>query len=206
MNYSSNRSPPPGMSIKEQVQYFHRLRSYLLTSVVLLGLGVLVGVAIIAYYTGAAQQLENELSGFVKIFRELPKLQLLTAIFLNNALKTFIVIIFGMFFGVIPVLFLLVNGAAVGVAITSATQSRGLWESLLAILPHGVLELPAVLLGTSIGLMIGGHSIRRIFGTADTTLGTELGRALKFFVAVIIPLLILAALVEAFITPVVAGI
>jgi len=66
------------------------------------------------------------------------------------------------------------------------------------------LELPAVLLGSSIGLMLGAHSIKQIFRATETTLRSELGRALKFFFAVIVPLLMLAALVEAFVTSVVA--
>ena len=171
---------------------------------ILLAVGILIGITAIFYYPDFAHELEDSLSGFAKHFRGLSKLQLAGAIFLNNALKTLVVILLGTLLGVMAMVFLVVNGAAIGIAIYLSTQSRGLWTSLLAVLPHGILELPAVLLGSSIGLMLGAHSIKQIFRTTETTLRSELGRALKFFFAVIVPLLMLAALVEAFVTSVVA--
>jgi stage II sporulation protein M len=141
----------------------------------------------------------------LKIFRGLPPLQLAGAIFFNNVIKTLLVIVLGTLFGAITVLFLVVNGAALGIVFYLSIQSRGLWPSLLVLLPHGVLELPAVLLGASIGLMLGRHSLNRLLGKAQTSFGTELAQALNFFLAVIIPLLLLAAFVEAFVTPALAG-
>jgi stage II sporulation protein M len=182
------------------------LRVYFLASVVLLGVGIVLGIAAIAYYPGLAQKLENELTSFIKLFRSLPKLQLVGAIFLNNALKSLIVIVLGAFFGLLPIVFLVVNGAAIGVAVVVSSQARGVWQSILFLMPHGLLELPAVLLATSIGLMLGGHLVRRIFGETATTLTHELGAALKFFLTIIVPILIVAAVVEVFVTPVVAGI
>ena len=190
--------------MQEQRSYLKRLGTYLVASVILLGVGGLIGVAMISYFPEVASNLEGSLAGFVKIFHGLPPLQLAAAIFLNNALKTLFVILLGTLLGAVAALFLVANGAALGIVIYLSVQSRGVWPSLLVLLPHGVLELPAVLLGTSIGLMLGRHSIDRIFGKAQTPFGAELGQALKFFMAVIIPLLFLAALVEAFVTPVLA--
>jgi stage II sporulation protein M len=195
-----------GMTSQEQPRYLRRLGAYFVTSVILFGVGMVVGVTMISHFPGLARQLEGSLAGFVKIFRHLPPLQLAAAIFLNNALKTLVVVFLGTALGVIPVLFLIINGAALGIVVHLSIQSRGLWSSLLVLVPHGVLELPAVLLGTSIGLMLGAHSMNRLLRKAQTTLGTELGRALRFFMAVIIPLLLVAAAIEAFVTPILAGI
>ena len=204
--YASNMSYSEGSVIEAHYPYLRRLRIYFLASVVLLGIGIVLGVVTIAYYPGLAQKLENELTGFVKLFRGLPKLHLVGAIFLNNALKSLIVIVLGAFFGLLPIVFLVVNGAAIGIAVIVSSHARGVWQSILVLLPHGVLELPAVLLATSIGLMLGSHLVRRIFGRTATPLGHELGHALKFFLTVIVPILIVAAVVEVFITPVLAGI
>jgi stage II sporulation protein M len=130
----------------------------------------------------------------------MPKIQLAGAIFLNNASKTLLAILLGGFFGVIPGIFLLTNGVALGVVLSLSMQTRGLALSLLSILPHGVLELPAVFLGTSIGLMIGNLATRKFFRKADLNLGAELASGLRFFLSVIVPLLLVAALVEAFVT------
>ena len=188
------------LHIVTQGRYLRRLRIYLAASVFLFGLGALIGTATIFYFPGIARYVEASLGGFVKIFRGLPPLQLAGAIFLNNAIKTLLVIALGILFGVITLLFLFVNGAALGIVLYLSIQSRGLWSSLLVLLPHGILELPAVLLGAGIGLMLGRHSVNRLFGKTHTSLGNELGQAFYFFIAVIVPLLLMAALVEAFVT------
>ena len=158
----------------------------------------------IYYFPQIADKLAASVAGFVKIFRGLPPLQLAGAIFFNNAIKTLLVIALGVLFGVATIFFLVVNGAALGIVFYLSVHSRGWLSSLLVIVPHGVLELPAVLLGASIGLLLGRHSIHRLIGKAHTSFGSELARALAFFMVVIVPLLILAALVEAFITPALA--
>ena len=99
-----------------------------------------------------------------------------------------------------PALFLIVNGVALAVVLSLSAQSRGIWLSLLAIVPHGVLELPAVFLGSAIGLMMGATLARRLTAKSEIRIGSELGQALKFFVILIVPLLIVAALVEAYVT------
>ncbi len=191
---------------QEQYRYLRRLGAYFIASVILLGVGMAIGVALVSRFPEVARQLEGSLTAFVKTFRGLPPLQLAAAIFLNNALKTLLVIVLGTVLGAVAVLFLVANGAALGIVVYLSIQSRGLWASLLVLLPHGVLELPAVLLGTSVGLMLGGHFINRLRGKAQTPLGTELRGALKFFLAAIVPLLLAAALVEAFITPILANV
>jgi stage II sporulation protein M len=70
----------------------------------------------------------------------------------------------------------------------------------LSLLPHGVIELPAVLLGTSIGLAIGIQALKRLTGKSDRKIGAELASGLRYFCSIIVPLLFIAALVEAFVT------
>jgi stage II sporulation protein M len=188
------------MSLQEAIQYLKALRPYMAASITLLALGGVLGALAIPYAPDIAQNINQSVTGFVKLFRELPKPQLALAIFLNNALKTLVVIVGGTLFGLVPVIFLFVNGAALGFVLYLSIGQRGFYQSLLAILPHGVLELPAVLLGTSIGLMLGGYVVKKLSGAAETKIGRELVRAMKFFLTAIVPLLAIAALVEAYVT------
>ena len=191
--------------VRQQYDYLRGLGKYLCVSLAFLIAGVGAGVAAIFSYPALSDHLQRELGGFVHIFRALPKMNLLLAIFFNNAVKTLLVIVLGRFFGLLPALFLLANGAAIAIAVYSSSQLRGLTHSILILVPHGLLELPAVLLGTSVGFMIGFHSFRRVLGKADRSNTGQLGAALRFFLVVIVPLLIVAASIEVFITPVVAG-
>lgn len=188
------------MSAGNRLAYFRDLLPYFKLGVATFTAGAVAGMVILACFSEAAGYVHSSLGGFVRMFHGLPAPQLAAAIFLNNALKTLVAIVSGPLFGVIPGIFLLANGAALGIALTISAQSRGLWISFLSIAPHGVLELPAVFLGAGIGLKLGAHAFKSIFGKAQMTLGTEMLHGLKFFSTVIAPLLLVAALIEAFLT------
>jgi len=126
---------------------------------------------------------------------------LAAAIFLNNGLKTLAVIVVGTLGGILPLVFLLVNGYVLGIVLDVTIRSEGALAAFLAVAPHGALELPAILLGTSIGLMVGVRAVKRLFGKGERTIPDELARALRFFLIIIVPLLLLSAFIEAFITP-----
>jgi len=68
-----------------------------------------------------------------------------------------------------------------------------------------VIELPAVFLGTSVGLRLGVHGWRRLKGKADKTLLAELADGLRIYFTVILPLLLVAAAVEVYVTPLIVS-
>ena len=193
-----------GTIAQELTRYSRRLRPYFVISVALFAAGIVLGVVAVTYHTGMAHRLEQSLKGFVEIFRSLSTVQLAGTIFLNNTVKSAAAILLGVFLGVLPVIFLLINGAALGAVVYLSIGTRGVWQSTMTILPHGILELPAVLCATSIGLMLGSYAIKRLTGKAHGTLSGEITQAVKFFCAVIVPLLLVAALVEAYLTPLIA--
>lgn len=182
-----------------------RLRPYGIASIVLFALGALGGGLAVILYPEAASHLQDLLKQFAKMFQGMPKLKLVAAIFLNNSLKTLLAILMGPLLGLAPVIFLMVNGAILGAVIPVAVESKGLWSSIMTIVPHGILELPAIFLGTSIGLKLGLHPFRRLAGKADRTFLFELGHGLQLFFKVILPLLLLAAAIEVFVTPFIAN-
>jgi stage II sporulation protein M len=193
------------LSRLEQRLDLARLRLYGIASIGFFALGAIAGGLALVLYPQAASQLQEFLKQFAQLFRGMSHLQLATAIFLNNSLKTALVIIFGPLLGVVPIIFLIINGAILGAVIPVSVESKGLWSSLMAIIPHGVFELPAIFLGTSIGIRLGLHPIRRLAGKADTTLYSEIGYGIRIFITIIVPLLLLAALIEVFVTPHVSG-
>jgi len=181
------------------------LRPFVVASVVLFAFGALSGGLTIILSPEIAAQLQDLLQQFVKVFQGMSRPQLAIAIFLNNSLKTLVVIVLGPVLGLVPVVFLLINGAILGAVIPVAVQANGLWSALMTIVPHGVFELPAIFMGTSIGIRLGVHPLRRLAGKADTTLLAGLGYGLRLYARIILPLLLLAAAIEVFVTPLVAG-
>jgi stage II sporulation protein M len=190
------------MTGDERRAYIKRLRPYLMMSLFLFGAGFAAGLMVVSHYPALNDQFEQTITTFVSAFSGMPRLKLAGAIFLNNAAKTLFAIVLGALLGIVPAIFLFANGIALAVAWSLSSRFRGAWLSLLSILPHGVIELLAVFLGTGIGLMIGAQALRRFTGKSAMTIGAELRLGLRFFCSVLVPLLLLAAFVEAFITTV----
>ena len=186
-------------------RYFRELRPFLFTTVLLFALGSIAGSLLAGHSTFAELKINESLGGFAQMFINLPKPILALMIFANNAVKTLLVIVLGIAFAIVPLVFVLVNGVAIGVVLHLATQSKGLAYSILAIVPHGVFELPGVLCGAAIGLMLGNKAIRRLFRKSEFNVGPELSRALKIFATIIVPLLLIGAITEAYLTAALLG-
>ena len=72
---------------------------------------------------------------------------------------------------------------------------------LMAILPHGIFEIPALLLGISMGILLCRELTRKILGTNKMPVLERIKGIINTFVVLVVPLLIVAALIESFITP-----
>lgn len=199
------RSEGGPWSRQEQSHYLRELIPYLVASVLVIVAAAGLAVVTSTETPNVSSAPAEALGEFANLFLQLPKPYLALAIFLNNCVKTLAVIVVGPLAGILPLAFLLVNGYVLGLVLHMSIRSQGVLAALLAIAPHGVLELPAILLGTSIGLRLGTYGIKRLFGKGERTLGAELGRGIRFFFIVILPLLIFSALIEAFITSVVVS-
>jgi stage II sporulation protein M len=186
-------------------RYFRELRPFIFATVLLFALGTIAGSLLAGHSTFAGLKINESLGGFAQMFINLPKPILALMIFANNAVKTLLVIVLGIAFAIVPLVFVLVNGVAIGVVLHLATESKGLAYSILAIVPHGVFELPGVLCGAAIGLMLGNKAIRRLFRKSEFKVGSELSRALKIFATTIIPLLLIGAITEAYLTAALLG-
>ena len=182
-----------------------RLRPYLIFSVALFVFGAITGSLTIIFDPEIAFQLQKLLQQFVGMFHGMSRFQLFMGIFFNNSLKTLLAVLLGPLLGIVPVVFLLINGAILGAVIPMAVVAKGLWSSVMTIVPHGIFELPAVFLGTSVGIQLGLHPLMRLAGKADSSLLSEMGKAMRLYFVIILPLLLLAALIEVFVTPFVVG-
>jgi stage II sporulation protein M len=115
--------------------------------------------------------LQNELQGLKQIKemaekQDNPTLFLLGFIFLNNTLKAAAVILLGIGFGIVPLFFLILNALLVGFLLRFLElQGQNPVELFLyGILPHGVLELPAIIFASALGLKLGSIAWRRFLG------------------------------------------
>jgi stage II sporulation protein M len=127
-------------------------------------------------------------------------------IFGNNLRVVVASVLLGIFsFGVLPLVVPLVNSAVIAFVIARVASSGQdpLLILVSGILPHGVFEIFAVWLASILALRLGAAVIAR---QPRMTLGDHwllaLADYMKAFIFVVLPLLILAALIEVNITPV----
>ena len=123
-------------------------------------------------------------------------------IFLNNSLKALGAMLLGVFFGLPPAILIVLNGYIVGVVVGLLVPEAGYGAVLAALLPHGVIEVPAMLLAVALGMSIGREAFRRLF-RQDAHVFAQCRYALRVSVRWVIPALLIAALVEVLVTPLV---
>jgi stage II sporulation protein M len=122
---------------------------------------------------------------------------------INNIFKIVLSFIFSPLLCVLPVLSLIMNGwiiSNVGHYIVDVQQySAGFF--IMGLLPHGIIEIPALVIGQAAALSLGAMTIAAVFVKDKRPyLFANLRKNLKYL-GVVVLLLIFAAGIEAFITP-----
>ncbi len=79
----------------------------------------------------------------------------------NNLRSTILTIALGLFFGILPLYTLLINGLLIGYVLSLTTLSP--LSASAMILPHGVFELTGYILAISCGMKLGIGSIKSLF-------------------------------------------
>jgi len=117
----------------------------------------------------------------------------------NNIFKGFLWMLLGLIFGIPPLLFIALNGFFVGWVAYDASVRHSIEFAVVALTPHGIIEIPAFLVSMAAGMRLGYQLINTLRHRGS--LKAELVRSLRLFVMRIIPLLLLAAIIEVTITP-----
>ena len=122
------------------------------------------------------------------------------ALFANNLQAMVLCVLYGFIpFLYLPALALGVNAALLGML---ASLMDGRWLLLLAgILPHGIFELPALFLSLAAGLCLCKNINAYIRKNEKGVMKPLLLNILRVTVLLVLPLLALAAVVEAYVTP-----
>ncbi len=121
-------------------------------------------------------------------------------IFLNNQVACIALFVGGATFGILPLLALATNGLVIGGVLETIRGEKGAGFVLAAILPHGVLEIPAFLVSAGLGLLLAEALGRELLRGEGDAAGEALGYG-RLFVLYVVPFVAAAAAVEAFITP-----
>lgn len=118
--------------------------------------------------------------------------ELIVFIFLNNLQSAFLGMILGLAFGIMPLVNSIGNGVVLGFVFEKVYGVSGL-SDFWRILPHGIFELPAIFIALGLGVSLGS---KVCFQNDKKGVLYNLKRAILAFLCIVLPLLIIAAIIE----------
>jgi len=162
-------------------------------------LGTLIGQNMI-------EELLREFGAVLEPLTSIGRLSIVLAllIFINNAIKALGLIFLGILLGLPPLLFIGLNGFIVGGLGSALASSKGWTYVMAGFVPHGVIEIPVILLATALGLTVGMESLKWLV-RRESRIKLQLSDSLKVYVRWILPGLAVAAIIEVFVTPLLIG-
>lgn len=117
---------------------------------------------------------------------------LIVFLFKNNAASGFMALFLGFFFGVFPFFNAVLNGTVLGVVANISVSEKGFF-SLWRLFPHGVFELPAIFISIGLGLKLSTFILKK---DKLETLKEFLEKSFWSYLLIVVPLLIVAAIIE----------
>ncbi|MBP1933071.1 stage II sporulation protein M [Ammoniphilus resinae] len=183
---------------------------------ILLGTGIFLISILIGYLN--AEEIQKMASELMKELEQIARkinennspLYTFWVIFQNNLLASLSMLGLGIFLGFYPALALLSNGILLGfmLKISALKGINPFSVFFLGILPHGIFELFAVIVAASIGMKYGILIIRMLANLANNSRRSRLVddfktslNELPYIVGAIVVLLLLAAVIESTVTP-----
>jgi len=141
--------------------YIKESRNFIYVTLIIFLLFALIGA-----FIPAPELLEKKILEFIeellRITEGMSQGELISFIFLNNLQSSFFGMIFGIALGIFSLMTSIMNGYLLGFVSSRVVYEEGILV-LWRLLPHGIFELPALLLSTGLGLKLGLPFIYRYF-------------------------------------------
>ncbi len=180
---------------------------YIILTTGLFLMGIAAGISVFYYNPLDASQLflllDRKFGPMTRSMAELTISGMARLVFWNNLKATGFLIAGGVVFGILPMIMVFVNGLLVGMVSGDVVcQGFGLFPFILVgILPHGLFEIPAYIIGGTMGIRLG-------FNILGYERGRQHGQGLRVIfidtlivlVVIILPLLAIGSLVEVSVT------
>lgn len=174
------------------VDLIRSLKPQLIFIFILLSAGIVIGFTDSLNLHKFINSIIGELMNNFKDYRGF---ELFLRILLNNTKATAIMLFSGIFLAILPTLGTLMNWMIIGFVFQSPQLMAGrpAYLIFLQLLPHGVFEIPALLLALALGIRLGGWLLKE---KKAEHLKSNIKESLSCYVKVIFPLLIIAACIE----------
>jgi len=192
-NKQTNQNPrkSKGRLFSEIWNYLRESKNYILFAIVIF-LYTMLAALILPIPGAIDEQIKVILKELVEKTRGLGTFEMIVFLFKNNIYASFIGLFLGIILGIVPFITAVSNGYILGYVLKIVIADSGL-STLWRILPHGIFELPALVISLGLGLKLGtvifSKNILKEFSK-------RLIISIKAFFILIAPLLIIAAVIE----------
>ncbi len=133
------------------LKYTFDSKNYILFMIFLFLLSISLGFAFPKLFEAQLLKLIEEL---LRQTQGLGIFEMIGFIMFNNIKSSFFGLFFGLFFGILPMALIIVNGFLLGFVMHKVVLSEGIFV-LWKLFPHGIFEIPAILISVGIGLRLG---------------------------------------------------
>jgi len=176
-------------------------KRWVLATIVLFGIGLVFGLVMPTSFAGLIGEDIAAIEELGGILASLPSAVAAMFIFVKNASALLLSFVLSPILCLIPILTLTVNGWLLAVVSVMVSQEKSLGFVLAGLLPHGVFELPALILGEAAALSLGTVVIIALFKKERRSqLLPSLKQNLRYLVLAL-ALLLPAAIIETYVTP-----
>jgi len=176
---------------KQSWNYLKESKNFIYIIIAVFFVFVLIG-----FFVPAPDSLVEQILRFIEELIEQTKGMsrggLIKFIFLNNLQSSFYGMMLGILLGIFPIMAAIANGYLLGF-VSSMSVENGGFLVLWRLLPHGIFELPAIFISLGLGLKFGTFIFQK---RKLETLKKYFFNSLKVFFLIIIPLLIIAGIIE----------
>ncbi len=175
-------------------------KKWIFIAIFLFGIGLVFGLAT---PTSDINLLSEDIAALQELSNILVPFNFLTVILIlvNNVATLLLSFALSPIFCLMPILALTANGWLIAFVSAAVIQEESLGFVLAGLLPHGIFELPAFILGEAAALSFGAMAILALFKKERRNLLLpSLKQNLRYLMVALV-LLVPAAIVEIYITP-----
>jgi len=170
-------------NFKLALKELKELKNFFYFSLAIFSLFTIIGLIFPTFFQ---EQIIELIKSLILQTQNLRPIELISFIMANNLKVAFFGMLLGIVFGIIPTLALVVNGYVLGFVLHRSILDQGIFI-IWRLLPHGIFEIPAILISTSLGIKLG-INLRNF--------KVNFKSALRIFIFIVVPLLVIAGIIE----------
>ena len=147
------------LNFKLSLQYLSEIRNYILSALLLFIVMGNIGFEFPIFFR---KEIIAIIVDLIKRTEGLGFLGLTRFIMVNNIQSAFFGVVFGIFLGIFPLIITVVNGYVLGFVANETVAVNGtliLWR----LLPHGIFEIPAIMIAVGAGVAFGFRFLHKIY-------------------------------------------